>query len=59
MGVHIVEIWDRKVEVSTHQKSKSVWIASCVYLNKSYEAKGQSERAAVAACREKARYHTN
>lgn len=59
MGVRTVEIWSQKVEVSTHQKSKSVWIASCIYLNKSYEAQGRAEGAAVSACREKARYFNN
>lgn len=59
MSTYKVRIWETDVEVSVYQRSKSVWVASCTYLGKSYEAQGRTATQAVGAVREKARYATN
>lgn len=42
-----VLVWGVPCEVVTHQKSKSVWIASGTYVKASHNLKGRTERAAV------------
>lgn len=56
---HIIKVWADDVEVSVHQKSRSVWIASGTYLGEHIEAKGRSEINAIANWRETARHRGN
>jgi hypothetical protein len=56
MSTKIVKVWDTPCEVTTHRKSKSVWIASGTYMGESHSTQGQSEGAAVIRWREWATY---
>ncbi len=56
---HIVLVWDKPQEVSTHQNSKTVWIARGEYMGEQIETKGSSEAAAIKQWREAARYKGN
>lgn len=55
-GRHRVMVWGESVEVSLHQKSKSVWIARGTYLTHSIETKDRSPGSALARWREAATY---
>ncbi len=55
MPVHRVEVWGRSYTVTTHQKSKSVWIAVGEYMGKRIEVKDRSEATAIKAWRDAAR----
>lgn len=59
MGSRTVKVWGDNVEISVHQKSKSVWIATGTYLGKPYQVQGRSETQAASAWAEAARYHSN
>lgn len=54
-----VKVWETVVELTVHQRSKSVWIAYGEYLGKSYEGQGRTANAAAASWKERARYATN
>jgi len=56
---HKVKVWNEVHEVSVHQKSKTVWIATGEYMGAHIEAKGTSESSALAHWREAARYRGN
>jgi hypothetical protein len=56
---HTVDVWGSPHEVSTHQKSKSVWIARGEYMGEQIETKGRTASTAVARWREAARYKGN
>ena len=58
-GEHTVEVWGRPQIVSLYKKSKSVWIASGVYMEMSVTVKGRSAGAAVALWRQTASYRGN
>lgn len=49
----------KQVDVTVHQKSKSVWIASLIYLGEHYSGQGRSSGTAIASAVERARYATN
>jgi hypothetical protein len=57
MGRHIVDVRGKEVEISVHQKSKTVWVAGGEYLGKRYESKGRNENDAAKNWREVAGYH--
>lgn len=59
MAKHIVRVWDKQLEITVVQKSKSVWIAVGTYMGKRVEAQGRSEGSAMANWREAARYRGN
>jgi hypothetical protein len=54
-----VKVWGEDVEVTVHQKSKSVWIARGDYMGEQIETKGQTSGAAVIRWREAAQYRGN
>lgn len=56
---HTVMVWDKPYEVSTHQKSKSVWVASGSYMGKCIQTQDRSQATAIARWREAARYAGN
>ena len=56
---HTVSVWDRPHQVSSYQKSKTVWIAVGKYHGERIETKGGTESQAVASWREAARYRGN
>ncbi len=47
MPEHRVEVWGKSYTVTTHQKSKSVWIAVGDYMGKRIEVKDRSEATAI------------
>jgi hypothetical protein len=56
---HTVLVWGRPQEVSAHQSSKTVWIASGEYMGATIVEKGSSEAAAVMHWRKAAQYRGN
>ena len=56
---HTLEVWGKSYEVSVHQKSKTVWIASGDYEGEYLQTQGRSEAEAVGGWREAARYRGN
>jgi hypothetical protein len=56
---HTVEVWGKTYEVSVHQKSKTVWIASGDYEGQYIQTQGRSETQALGSWREAARYRGN
>jgi hypothetical protein len=56
---HTVLVWDKPQEVSVHQKSKTVWIASGEYMGQAIVETGPSETAAVMHWRKTAEYRGN
>lgn len=51
-----VKVWDRDTQMSVHQRSKSVWVASGEYMGHRIEVTGRSRTQAIALWREAARY---
>ena len=47
MLVRRVEVWGKSYTVTTHQKSKSVWIAVGEYMGKRIEVKDRSKATAI------------
>jgi hypothetical protein len=56
MGRHIVRVWDEPHTIETHQKSKSVWVASGEYMGETHSTQDRTEGAAVKRWREWAQY---
>ena len=54
-----VVVWDRPVEITVYQKSKTVWIAVGEYLGKHHEVKQSSPGAAAKGWADAAKYHSN
>lgn len=52
-------VWDKPHEVTVHQKSKSVWVASGTYMGESLQRQDASERTAIKRWAEAARYKGN
>lgn len=58
MPTHIVKVREHDREVSTYQKSKTVWIATGLNIyGKSFSVEGRTESSAVRAWREAVDYH--
>jgi hypothetical protein len=55
----IVTVWDDRVEIDVHQRSKTVWIARAEYNGKYHETKGSSAASAVKWWADAAKYHSN
>lgn len=53
---YTVEVWDKPVEVSVHQRSKSVWIAVGYYMDQRIEVKASSATSALSHWRNAATY---
>jgi hypothetical protein len=56
MAKHSVVVHGTSCEVSTHQQSKTVWIARGTYMQEWFEGKGRTENAALKSGHEQARY---
>lgn len=56
MSTHRVMVWSKPYEVTTYQKSKSVWVATGEYMGESHSTTGQTEGAAIIRWREWAQY---
>lgn len=54
-----VRVWDKPVEITVYQKSKTVWIAYGEYMGHSFEVKSQSPTSAAKLWADAARYKTN
>ena len=54
-----VQVWGQPYTITVYQKSKSVWVAVGVYMEKRVETKGATEGAAVKRWREAATYRGN
>jgi hypothetical protein len=54
-----VHVHDEKIEITVHQKSKSVWIAVGDYMGKPLEGKGSSAKSAASAWADAARFMGN
>lgn len=54
-----VLVWDKPQKINVYQKSKSVWIAVGVYMDKTIEVKGSSANSAMSHWSEAARYKGN
>jgi hypothetical protein len=52
-------VWNEGWKITVYQKSKTVWIAVGDYRGERIEVKGSSERSAIAAWKEAARYRGN
>jgi hypothetical protein len=55
----IVIVWDKRITISVHQKSKSVWVANGAYMGKPIETKGSTQGAAIKRWRDAAEYTGN
>jgi hypothetical protein len=55
----IVIVWDTQYEISVHQQSKSVWIASGTYLGETLQVKRPTYGAAIKGWRDAAQYSGN
>jgi len=55
----IITVWDKPYEITVHQKSKSVWIASGHYMGQYLQVKGSTASQAESHWREAARYKGN
>ena len=56
---HNVEVWGKSYTITTHQRSKSVWIAVGEYMGETIEVKDRSKATAIKLWREAARYKGN
>ena len=54
-----VTVWGKPVQISIHQKSKTVWIAIGFYMGERIETKGRSANSAMALWRDAATYKGN
>ena len=54
-----VMVWGKPIEVSVHQKSKSVWVASGSYMGEYKQTTDRSANTAAARWREWAQYKGN
>jgi hypothetical protein len=54
-----VFVWGKAVDITVHQKSKSVWIARGDHLGESIEVKSQSATSAAKLWAETAKYRSN
>lgn len=59
MAVTDVMVWDKPYPVTTHRKSKAVWIASGEYRGEHHSSEGRTEGAAIKRWREWAEYKGN
>jgi Zn-finger nucleic acid-binding protein len=55
----VVNVWDDRVEIDVHQRSKTVWIARGEYKGKYHETKGSSAASAAKWWADAAKYHSN
>jgi hypothetical protein len=55
----IVQVWNDRVEIDVHQRSKTVWIASGEYHGKYHEVKRPTPGAAAKGWADAAKYHSN
>ena len=56
---HTVTVWDKPCEVTTAQKSKTVWVAVGTYMGEWVEVRARTESQAVSKWSEAARYKGN
>jgi hypothetical protein len=56
---HTVMVWEKPHKITVNQKSRSVWIATGVYMGEMLVVKGRTESQAISAWREAARYKGN
>jgi len=56
---HRVMVWGKEYRVSTHRKSKSVWIAAGDYQGEAISVQDRSEGSALKRWREAATYRGN
>ena len=54
-----VIVWGTQIEVSVHQKSKTVWLASGTYMGENFTVKSQTQGAAIKAWADAAKYRGN
>lgn len=54
-----VIVWDKPYDVSVHQRSKSVWVASGDYLGKPVSVTDRTRTSALKRWREAAQYRGN
>lgn len=54
-----VTIWDKVVEISVQQKSKTLWVASGEYLEQSFMFQGRSQSVAAKTWAEAVRDYAN
>jgi hypothetical protein len=54
-----VSVWNERWKITVYQKSKTVWIAVGDYKGEPIEVKGSSERSAIRAWTDAARYRGN
>ena len=54
-----VMVWGKPVQISIHQKSKTVWIAVGYYMGEHIETKGRSADSATTLWRDTAKYKGN
>ncbi len=59
MPVHTVEVWSKSYNVTTRQKSKTLWIAAGYYMGKRIEVQDRSKATAIKRWREAARFKGN
>jgi hypothetical protein len=59
MARRTVEVWGKRCELETYQKSGSVWVASGEYMGESHSTQDRSETTAVKRWREWAEYKGN
>jgi len=59
MSHEIVKVWDMPYEISVHQQSKSVWIASGTYMGSQLQVKRPTRGAAMKGWIDAARYAGN
>lgn len=52
-------VWEKPHKITVNQKSRSVWIATGVYMGEMLVVKGRTESQAISAWREAARYKGN
>ena len=54
-----VSVWGEDLEISVHQKSKSVWVASGSYMGRLLQTQDRSANTAIKRWQEAARYRGN
>jgi hypothetical protein len=54
-----VTVWGKPHEVTVCRESKTVWIATGIYMDKTIEVKGQSAMSAIKLWRSTATYRAN
>jgi hypothetical protein len=59
MPTHQITVWNKTIEVSVTQSSKSVWIAVGEYMGERIETKDATQGSALKRWQEAARYKGN